>query len=164
MNRLFYFSMNHPPAKGLLRTSYSLSEFELSPFAYYTGFLQGIPVFEAVAWFHTRLLSRYDNWESGGFIDVGISGFHFIEPQQSVFNDLASILPLRWSAQLGYQKQLPSDVVINAKFLFQHQAKVQYLQGGLSVGKIFGERRGLIGVGCWHLSYISQGLKAFLTN
>ena len=98
------------------------------------------------------LLYRYDNWESGDFIDVGISGFHFTQPQQSVFNDSASILPLRWSAQLGYQKQLQSDVVINAKFLFQHQAKVQYLLGGLSVGKIFGERRDLIGVGCWYRS------------
>ena len=98
------------------------------------------------------LLYRYDNWESGDFVDLGISGYHFTQPQQSVFNDPTSILPMRWSAQFGYQKQLPSDIVVNAKMLFQHQAKVEYLLGGLSVGKIFGQNKDLIGLGCWYRS------------
>jgi len=55
MNQLFYFSMNRPPAKGLLQINYSPSEFEPPLFAYCTGFHQGIPVFATAASSHTLL-------------------------------------------------------------------------------------------------------------
>jgi hypothetical protein len=55
MNRLFYFSMNRLPVKGLLQIGYSLSEFEPPLFACYTGFLWGIPAFVAAASARTLL-------------------------------------------------------------------------------------------------------------
>lgn len=98
------------------------------------------------------LLYRYDNSETGDFVDLGISGYHFTQPQQTAFRDPSATLPTRWSAQFGYQKQFLSNILINAKLLYQQQAKVEYLLGGLSVGKIYGPRKDMIGLGCWYRS------------
>ena len=96
------------------------------------------------------LLYRYDNDEKGEYFEFGASGFHFNKPKQTFLADPNEFLPVRISLQGSYQKYVNDYTILNIKALYQTQAKAQYLLGGLSVGKIIGDQKNLVGLGVWY--------------
>jgi type IX secretion system PorP/SprF family membrane protein len=98
------------------------------------------------------LLYRYDNTFTGEFFDIGISGYHFNKPRQTVLNDPTQFLPLRIAAQISWQKYLNDNTILNLKGLYQTQASVSYVLGGFSLAKLMGDPKNMIGAGCWYRS------------
>ncbi len=98
------------------------------------------------------LLYRYDNTYTGEFFDIGVSGYHFNKPQQTLLNDPTQFLPLRLSAQISWQRYLDDQTVMNLKALYQSQASISYFLGGFSLAKLLGDPKNMIGAGCWYRS------------
>lgn len=96
------------------------------------------------------LLYRYDNHESGDFFDIGASAYHLNRPRQSALGDANQIVPIRFSAQLSYQKYINESSIINLRCLYQNQASVAYILGGFSVAKLIGSNKEMVGAGLWY--------------
>jgi len=114
------------------------------------------------------VLYRYDNSETGDFVELGLSGYHFNKPKQSVLNDPNEYLPVRYSAQATYQKYLNETSILKFLALYQRQAEVKYLLGGFSFSKLFGSTNDMqIGIGSWYRTgdavspYVFMGYKKF---
>lgn len=100
------------------------------------------------------LLYKYDNQEGGTFIDLGISGYHFNKPKQSVLNDKNQYLPVRYSAQASLKKFISNTLILNVKALYQSQASVNYFLGGLSIAKLLGAKdKNMVGIGLWYRTF-----------
>lgn len=106
------------------------------------------------------LLYRYDNTFTGEFFDIGISGYHFNKPQQTVLNDPAQYLPFRLSAQISWQRYLNDNTILNLKGLYQSQASANYVLGGFSLAKLMGDPKNMVGAGCWYRS--SEAVSPYL--
>lgn len=111
--------------------------------------LQNMKPFASVG---AGLLYRYDNTFTGEFFDIGVSGYHFNRPSQTVINDPTQFLPFRLSAQVSWQKYLDDNTILNLKGLYQSQASINYFLGGFSLAKLVGDPKNMIGAGCWYRS------------
>jgi len=96
------------------------------------------------------LLYRREDSETGEFMDVGVSGYHFNKPVQTALADKNQFVPMRISAQVTYQKYLDDEIMINLKGLYQTQAEVNYYQLGLSAAKLLNENDDFVGAGVWY--------------
>lgn len=97
------------------------------------------------------ILYLYNNKEEGTFFDIGVSGYHFNKPKQTVLQDDKEYLPIRLSAQCSFQRYLQSDVLLNLRLLYQRQAEIEYILGGFSLAKLLGrDNQQMAGFGCWY--------------
>jgi type IX secretion system PorP/SprF family membrane protein len=97
------------------------------------------------------LLYRYASPLNGTFFDIGLSGYHFNKPVQTIFDDPLRILPVRWSAQVTVQQYVGDVSLINIKAIYQKQASIEYVLTGLSMARSFGdENQFLVGTGFWY--------------
>jgi type IX secretion system PorP/SprF family membrane protein len=98
----------------------------------------------------TGLLYNYQNRENGIYFDAGISAYHLNRPKQSVLKDDNQVIPVRYSAQMSWQHYISDDVMFNVKALYQNQASMDYILGGVSVAKMLGENLyDFVGAGAW---------------
>jgi type IX secretion system PorP/SprF family membrane protein len=98
------------------------------------------------------ILYQYKDEETGTFFDLGLSGYHFNKPKQSVLNDNSEFVPIRYSAQASFQSYFGETAIINLKALYQSQASVSYFLGGLSIATLVGDSKDMIGAGIWYRS------------
>jgi type IX secretion system PorP/SprF family membrane protein len=98
------------------------------------------------------VLYQFKDQETGTFFDIGLSGYHLNKPKQSVLNDNSEIVPIRYSAQASFQTYLGETALINIKGLYQNQASVSYILGGLSIATLIGESKDMVGAGIWYRS------------
>ncbi len=96
------------------------------------------------------LLYRFDNHESGDFFDIGASVFHLNKPRQSALGDENQFIPVRYSAQISYQKYLNETSILNLRGLYQNQASVEYMLAGFSYAKLLGVNKEMVGAGLWY--------------
>lgn len=85
------------------------------------------------------LLYCYNDISEGSFLELGVSAFHLNKPKQSVFNDLSETVPVRYAAQASYQRYVNPKTILNIKAVYQQQAAVNYLLGGLYITSILGD-------------------------
>jgi type IX secretion system PorP/SprF family membrane protein len=99
------------------------------------------------------ILYIYNNTEEGSFVEVGISGYHFNKPKQTFNQGSQEFLPVRISLQANFQKYINDQIIIGIQTLYQNQAAVQYVSGGVSLSKIFGgDKNVLFGGGFFYRS------------
>lgn len=98
------------------------------------------------------LLYRFDNHESGDFFDIGASVFHLNKPRQSALGDENQYIPIRYSAQISWQKYLNETSILNLRGLYQNQASVEYMLAGFSYAKLIGRNKDMVGAGLWYRS------------
>ncbi len=96
------------------------------------------------------LLYRYENQETGDFFDIGASVFHLNRPRQSALGDENQFIPIRYSAQISYQKYLNETSILSLRGLYQNQASVEYMLAGFSYAKLIGRNSDMIGAGLWY--------------
>ena len=98
------------------------------------------------------LLYTYNNREEGTFFDFGAAVYHLNKPQQTILYDQYEYVPTRVSAQATLQRYTSNMMLLDVRMLYQNQASIDYLLGGVSVAKLFSEDRdaNMIGVGCWY--------------
>jgi type IX secretion system PorP/SprF family membrane protein len=111
--------------------------------------LQNLKPFSSIG---AGILYQYKDEETGTFFDFGLSGYHFNKPKQSVLNDNSEFVPIRYSTQASFQSYLGETAIINVKALYQSQASVSYILGGLSLAKLVGNSKEMIGAGIWYRS------------
>jgi type IX secretion system PorP/SprF family membrane protein len=110
--------------------------------------LQNMKPFASVG---AGLLYVYNNAETGTFFDLGLSGYHFNKPKQTVLQDPNEFLPIRYSAQASFQQYVNEQLLLNIRALYQNQARVEYLMGGVSIARTMGdEGRNMVGAGLWY--------------
>jgi type IX secretion system PorP/SprF family membrane protein len=100
------------------------------------------------------LLYTYNNREEGTFFDFGAAVYHLNKPQQTILYDQNEYVPTRVAAQATLQRYTSSMLLLDLRMLYQSQAGVDYVLGGLSVAKLFSEERdaNMVGIGCWYRS------------
>ncbi|MFN5418711.1 MAG: PorP/SprF family type IX secretion system membrane protein [Sphingomonadales bacterium] len=109
------------------------------------------------------LLFRSSNPLSGTFFDVGISGYHFNRPIQTVMADPNQVLPIRVSAQFSFQQYLNDISILNINGLYQKQAETSYLLAGFSLARLIGSsNQNMIGGGLWYRSAESFAPHAYI--
>ena len=98
------------------------------------------------------VLYSYNNNDEGTFFELGISGYHFNSPIQSMFIESKESLPKRFSVQSSFQRYINESMVLNLKVLYQNQATVEYVLCGFSLAKLIGEynQGKMLGAGVWY--------------
>jgi type IX secretion system PorP/SprF family membrane protein len=111
------------------------------------------------------LLFRSGNPLSGTYFDVGLSGYHFNRPTQTVMADPNQVLPIRWSGQVSFQQYLNDASILNINALYQKQAETDYLLAGFSLARLFGDdNKNMIGGGIWYRSGESFSPHAYIES
>ncbi len=97
------------------------------------------------------LIYLYNNPDNGSFFDLGLSGYNINRPRQTFLADTSSILPLRLSSHVSFQKYIDEVSYFSLKAIFQQQGNTRYILGGGSYGRSFGENsKYLLGLGLWY--------------
>lgn len=99
------------------------------------------------------LLFGFNDPDNGTFFDLGVSGFHFNKPEQTVLKDKNQFLPVRYSVQANLQRFVGEKGLLNIRTIYQSQAAVEYFSAGLSIGSMFGDsQENTVGAGLWYRS------------
>lgn len=88
------------------------------------------------------LLYCYNNPGEGSFFELGVSAYHLNKPKQSVYNDASEYLPARYCVQGSFQRYVNPRTIFNLKAIYQQQAQVNYLLGGIYITSILGDEQG----------------------
>lgn len=100
------------------------------------------------------LLYTNDNTDEGSLFEIGVSAFNFNTPQQSILSDENERLPIRLAAHTSFKYALSEYLTMHIKALYQKQAIVEYVLGGISLAKVLGDEDSgkSLGAGLWYRS------------
>jgi type IX secretion system PorP/SprF family membrane protein len=99
------------------------------------------------------ILYSFQNQEEGTFFDLGVSGYHFNKPKQTVLADPKEYLSIRYSAQANFQRYLNNSLLLSVRSVYQTQAGVDYMQIGVSAARLMdpdNTNTNMIGGGIWY--------------